>query len=222
MALSDVLDWLQSLPQPGMLAGTGVLVAGEGIVGLGFVLPGEAALLLASATVNSVPDFLALWAVATICSILGNVIGFELGRRLGPALRETKLVRKHGAERWDRATSMVRERGAWAVFVGRLVPFVRSFVPAVAGGANMPFHRFLPAVAAGAAGATALPILFAIGVVAGVKSANDVVLIGIACLLAALVVAVVVRKHRKKRSLLLCSLATMPRHSSESTSTPNE
>ena len=198
MALSNVLDWLQSLPEPALLAGTGVLAVGEAIIGLGFLIPGEAGLLIASATVGSVPEFFALWAVVTVGALIGNVIGFELGRRGGPALRETKLIRKHGAEGWDRAAGLLRKHGSWAVFVGRLIPFVRSFVPAVAGAAHMSYRTFLPPVMAGAACATALPILFGIGVAAGVKSANGVILLVIVGLLLALVVLLVIRKRRKK------------------------
>jgi len=198
MTLSNVLNWLQSLPEPALLASTGILVLGEAIIGLGLVIPGEAALLIASATVGSVPEFFVLWAVAAVGALAGNVIGFELGRRMGTALRETKLVRKHGAQAWDKAAGMVREHGTWAVFVGRLIPFVRSFVPAVAGAAHMPYRAFLPPVAVGAACSTALPILFGVGVAAGVKSASDVSILVIAGLLVALMVILMIRKRRKK------------------------
>jgi len=195
----DLLDWLQALPTPALLGATGLLVVGEAIVGLGLFIPGEAALLMASATVGSAPDFLTLWTVATICAVVGNVIGFELGRRSGPPLRNTRLIKRHGAERWDRATSLLRERGTWAVFVGRLIPFVRSFVPAVAGAAGMSYRMFLPAVSAGAACSSALPILFAVGVLAGVKNADGGVLITVAALLGlTLVVVLCVRRTRSK------------------------
>jgi membrane-associated protein len=198
MALSNVLDWLQSLPEPAMLAGTGVLVLGESIIGLGFFIPGEAALLIASATVDSVPEFFLLWAVVSVGALAGNVIGFELGRRMGAALRETGLVRKRGAQAWDKAAGMVRAHGMWAVFVGRLIPFVRSFVPAVAGAAHMSYREFLPPIAAGAACSTALPLLFGLGVAAGVKSAGDVGVLVVAGLLAVLMVVLVIRKRRKQ------------------------
>jgi len=196
--LSTVLDWLQTLPEPALLAGTGVLMAGESIVGLGFLIPGEAALLIASATVDSVPSFVLLWTVTTVGALLGNVIGFALGRRMGSALRETRLVRKHGAQGWDRSTAMLRKHGAWAVFFGRLIPFARSFVPAVAGSAAMSFRAFLPPVAAGAACATALPILFGAAVGAGVKHAENIVVIVIAGVVLAVLVMAVVRSRRRK------------------------
>ncbi|MEU6716751.1 hypothetical protein ABZ897_35245 [Nonomuraea sp. NPDC046802] len=57
MALFNVLDWWQSLPQAALIAGTGVISLGESIIGIGFFIPGQAALLIASATVDSVPEF---------------------------------------------------------------------------------------------------------------------------------------------------------------------
>lgn len=199
---STVLDWIQGLPDPAMLVATGLLVAAEGVVGLGLVVPGEAALLLASATVKSPGDFLSLWMTATVCSVVGNVIGFELGRRAGPALRETRLVRKHGAQRWDRATELLRRHGTWAVFFGRLMPFVRSFVPPVAGAAGLSYLTFLPAVVTGAACATALPILFGIGVVAGLDDTGDVVTIVLATLLVGFVVVQMIRLLRRRKRVM--------------------
>ncbi|MEV7914086.1 DedA family protein [Streptomyces griseus] len=202
MAFSELLEGLQSMSGPALLAGTGALVIGEAIVGLGFVIPGEAALLLASATVDSIQDFLVLWLVATICSLIGNIIGFEMGRRVGPSLRSTRLIHKYGGERWDKAANLLNRKGKSAVFVGRLIPLIRSFVPAVAGAAGIPYRTFLPAVSAAAALATALPILFAIGVVAGARSLGGETVAAI-CLIAlaiASVTYVVRRQLHKSRS----------------------
>jgi len=197
MALSNVLDWLQTLPAPALLAGTGVLVMGEGIVGLGFVIPGEAALLIASAAVSSMGDFLVLWAVALAFSVAGNVVGFELGRRAGPALRDTRLVRKGGTERWDKATGLLLKHGSRAVFVGRMLPFVRNVVPAVAGAAGVPYRMFLVPVLAGAAVATAAPILFSVAVAQGVRSTDGAVVAAVGAVLAALVTVLVRRRRRR-------------------------
>ncbi|MGC5567720.1 DedA family protein [Streptomyces sp. FR-108] len=199
MALLDVLDWLESLPEPALLAGTGLLVLGEATIGLGIIVPGEAALLLASGTVDSTSEFLVLWSILTLCAVLGNIVGFEMGRRLGPAARETRLVQKHGAETWDKASGMLRKHGTWAVFVGRVTPVVRIFLPPVAGAANMPYRTFLLPVTAGAACQTALSILIGIGVLTGVKSADSRVLVAAGLLLALAIALGVVRKRSRNK-----------------------
>ncbi|MEV6590781.1 DedA family protein [Streptomyces acidicola] len=196
--MANVLEWFESLAGPALYAGAGVIALGEAIVGVGFFLPGEAVLIIGSATVSSVPEFLMLWAVVTVCALAGNVIGFELGRRLGPALRETKLVRRHGAEGWDKAAALLLKHGRWAVFVGRLIPLVRSFVPSVAGAAHMSYRDFLPPVAVGAACSTALPLLVGVGVAAALKNSSNLVLV-IVGLLLAVVAVVVIRKRRLQR-----------------------
>ncbi|MCG3756521.1 DedA family protein [Amycolatopsis sp. Poz14] len=151
MALvTDILDWLQALPQPGLVAAAGGLVLAECTIGLGFIAPGESGLLIAATTATSVPRFLTLWAVVTVCAALGDSIGYALGRKFGPRLRETKLIRKYGLDAWDKATGVLERRGAWAVFFARFLPVLRTLTPAAAGASNLPFRKFLPATAAGA------------------------------------------------------------------------
>ncbi|MEV6911835.1 DedA family protein [Amycolatopsis sp. NPDC051071] len=152
MALvTDLLDWLQGLPEPGLVAATGGLVFAECTIGLGFIAPGESGLLVAATTATSVSRFLTLWAVVTVCAALGDSLGYAIGKRFGPRLRETKLIRKYGLDAWDKATGVLERRGAWAVFFARFLPVIRTLTPAASGTSGLPFRKFLPAAAAGAA-----------------------------------------------------------------------
>ncbi|WP_432851390.1 DedA family protein [Amycolatopsis sp. CA-161197] len=151
MALvTDLLNWLHGLPEPGLVAAAGGLVFAECTIGLGFVAPGESALLIAATTATTTPRFLTLWAVVTVCAALGDSVGYALGRRFGPRLRETKLIRKYGLDAWDKAAGVLERRGAWAVFFARFLPVLRTLTPAAAGASRLPFRKFLPATAAGA------------------------------------------------------------------------
>ncbi|GAB3732148.1 DedA family protein [Amycolatopsis oliviviridis] len=152
MALvTDLLNWLQGLPEPGLVAATGGLVFAECTIGLGFIAPGESGLLVAATTATSVSRFLTLWAVVTVCAALGDSLGYAIGKRFGPRLRETKLIRKYGLDAWDKATGVLERRGAWAVFFARFLPVIRTLTPAASGTSGLPFRKFLPAAAAGAA-----------------------------------------------------------------------
>ncbi|EME61418.1 DedA family protein [Amycolatopsis decaplanina] len=152
MALvTDLLTWLQGLPEPGLVAATGGLVFAECTIGLGFIAPGESGLLVAATTATSVSRFLTLWAVVTVCAALGDSLGYAIGKRFGPRLRETKLIRKYGLDAWDKATGVLERRGAWAVFFARFLPVIRTLTPAASGTSGLPFRKFLPAAAAGAA-----------------------------------------------------------------------
>ncbi|SDH93815.1 membrane protein DedA, SNARE-associated domain [Actinokineospora alba] len=214
MALvTDVLEWLQALPQPALVAATGGLVLAECTIGLGFIAPGEAGLLVASTTVNSAPRFLLLWLVVTVCAGIGDSIGYFIGRRFGPKLRETKLIQKYGTEGWDKATDILRRRGAWAVFFARFMPVVRTLTPAAAGTSGLPYRKFLPAVVAGAACWSAIHISIgaALGEAAkrieGALSTGGLVLLGVV-VIGGLIVHTV--KKRKKKAAVTEEAALEP------------
>jgi membrane-associated protein len=166
--LTDALEGLAGLPQPAVLAVTGALTLAECTLGVGFLAPGESALLLASTTVTTVPRFLVMWLVVSVCAIAGDSIGYYLGRRYGDRLRDSRIVRKVGQQHWDKAGELLRRRGAWAVFAARFMPVVRTLVPASAGASKLEYRRFLPASIAGAVCWSALHI--GIGATAGASA----------------------------------------------------
>ncbi|GAA2661391.1 MULTISPECIES: DedA family protein [Actinosynnema] len=166
--VTDALEGLAGLPQPAVLAVTGAMTLAECTLGVGFLAPGETALLLASTTANTVPRFLIMWLVVTVCAVAGDSIGYYLGRRFGDRLRASRLVRKIGQEHWDKAGELLRKRGAYAVFIARFMPVVRTLVPASAGAARLDYRKFLPASIAGAAAWSALHI--GIGSAAGASA----------------------------------------------------
>ncbi len=202
--LGDVLEWLQGLPQPALVGATGALVFAECTIGLGFIAPGEGGLLIAATTVNSVSRFLILWAVVTVCAGLGDSVGYAIGRRFGPALRETRVIQKHGVGAWDKATGILRRRGAWAVFFARFLPVVRTLTPAAAGTSGLPYRKFLPAVVAGAACWSALHISMgaALGEAAkhleGTLNLAGLILIGAVVLIA--IIVTIIRKRRRAKA----------------------
>lgn len=202
--LTDVLEWLQALPQPALVGATGALVFAECTIGLGFVAPGEAGLLVASTSVDSASRFLILWGVVTVCAGLGDSIGYAIGRRYGPALRETKIIQKYGTAGWDKATDILRRRGAWAVFFARFLPVVRTLTPAAAGTSGLPYRKFLPAVVSGAACWSALHISLGAALGEAARQIEGMISTGGTIVLVALVVVaavvILVRKRRKAKA----------------------
>jgi membrane-associated protein len=84
-----------------------------------------------------------------IAAFLGDQVGFVLGRHYGrPYLdrREGPRLRVAIA----RSEKFYADFGWWAVVVARYMPWMRVFVPAVAGVARMNYYRFLYANAVGA------------------------------------------------------------------------
>jgi membrane protein DedA with SNARE-associated domain len=198
--VTDILHWLQAQPQPALVGFTGLLVFLECTIGLGFLAPGESGLLVAATTAVTVPRFVILWTVVTVCAVGGDSIGYAIGRRWGPRLRETRVVQRHGAGEWDRATGILRRRGAWAVFFARFLPVIRTLVPAAAGTSGLPFRKFLPAAAAGALCWSALHISLGVALgeaaqrIEGILSTGGLAVVAV---LAAAGVFVLVRWRRK-------------------------
>lgn len=127
-----------------------LLALAESSLGLGAVLPGEVAITgLSAATDGTGASALLVLAVA-LGATSGDHLGYLLGHHTGPRLRAGRLVGRLGVARWDRATDLVARHGTTAVLVSRMLPFVRTVMPAVAGAAHLPYRRFLPASVVGA------------------------------------------------------------------------
>jgi len=122
----------------------GLLVAGEAGAFVGLFLPGEAALLLGGVLASQGRMSLqVLLAVAVSAAVVGDSIGYEIGRRGGPALKRSRLGRVVGPGRWAQGEAFLERRGGPAVFLGRWVGLLRALVPSLAGMGRMPYFRFL-------------------------------------------------------------------------------
>jgi membrane protein DedA with SNARE-associated domain len=81
---------------------------------------------------------------ATAGSLLGAMVGYAIGAWGGrPLLDRYGGYVGIGAEDLDRADRWFERWGSWAVFLGRMVPLVRTFVSYPAGISRMPIGRFL-------------------------------------------------------------------------------
>jgi membrane protein DedA with SNARE-associated domain len=94
-------------------------------------------------------DLAGTMACAVSGAIIGDSIGYEIGRHLGPRIHKSRFGQWLGRDRWERARRYVREKGGRAVFFGRFIGILRALVPAVAGDAGLPYLRFLGWNAAG-------------------------------------------------------------------------
>ena len=118
---------------------------------LGFFLPGDSILFSAGLVAASQKDvnIALLTVVIVLAAFFGDQIGFVLGRVIGrPYLEKRDSVRIQSmiasAERFYSQT------GWWAVVAARFFPWIRTFVPPIAGTAKMNYYRFLSANALGA------------------------------------------------------------------------
>ena len=89
-------------------------------------------------------SFLLAVAFATVGSLIGALVGYAIGAWGGrPLLDRYGSYVGIGAGDLDRADRWFERWGSWAVFLGRMVPLVRTFVSYPAGIARMPLGRFI-------------------------------------------------------------------------------
>lgn len=147
--LSFLLEKIQSLPSSLVYGLVAFLVFGEAAIFLGFVLPGETAVIVAGVVasrghVNVV--FLCVLVVAA--AIAGDSVGYAVGARYGDKLLTLKVLRSR-RESLDRALDGLSRRGVTYVFIGRFTAFLRAVIPGLAGMSRLHYRRFLAANAAG-------------------------------------------------------------------------
>lgn len=176
----------------------------EGAVMAGFVLPGETVAVLGGVSVAlGRTDLLPMVVVVLVSAVVGDTIGFLLGRALGPRLlRHRLLVRRQ--EHVDRLRDGLVGRAPATVALARWTAVVRSFVPALAGASGMPYRTFARWNLVGALGWAGVSV--GLGAAAGRSGADVQEWMGTgSALVLGLVLAVVGalalhRRHRRRVS----------------------
>jgi membrane-associated protein len=111
---------------------------------VGFFLPGDS--LLVTAGVLSAGEVIPLkWLLLPVmlCAIVGDQIGYWIGRSAGAALYRREDSFFFRRSHLQRAHDFYEKYGGRAVILARFVPIVRTFCPPVAGAAKMPYSRYL-------------------------------------------------------------------------------
>jgi membrane protein DedA with SNARE-associated domain len=180
----------------------GLLVFGEAAVFLGFILPGETAVIVGGFIASQGKiNIVALCALVVTAAIVGDSVGYLVGNRYGTKLLEIRILQRRRAG-IARALLGLERRGATYVFLGRFTAFFRAVVPGLAGMSKMHYPRFL---AANAAGGFCWGIGFCLlGYFAGhaykkVEHYSTYGAIGVAVIVIALAVVFSVRGRRRER-----------------------
>lgn len=139
--LTDV----QQLVRAGGYVGlTAIIFAETGLL-IGFFLPGDS-LLVTAGLLAAQPKFgLNVWVLGlllTVAAILGNSLGYAIGKYSGPRLftRDDSLLFKK--KHLFRAQAFYEKHGGKTLVIARFMPIVRTFVPVVAGMAQMEYRAY--------------------------------------------------------------------------------
>ena len=128
----------------------GIIFVETGLL-VGFFLPGDSLLFSAGLVAAARDDINIAFLVFTVflAAFIGDQVGYVIGRKVGrPYLEKHKSKRMikmlEGSERF------YERYGWWSVVIARYIPWVRTFVPPIAGAVKMNYYKFLSANALGA------------------------------------------------------------------------
>ncbi len=155
--MHEILTFLKSLHTPeglqqlivsgGALVLVAIIFAETGLL-VGFFLPGDSLLVTAgvvAAKASHLPG-LNIWVlngILVLAAIIGDQVGFWLGTKCGPKIftkDDSFFFKKRYAQE---AHDFYLKHGGAAVIIARFMPILRTFVPFIAGVADMPYRRFV-------------------------------------------------------------------------------
>ncbi len=113
---------------------------------VGFFLPGDTLLFTVGLFVSQgLIDHPIWWVcvVLTVGAVLGNVLGYEIGRAVGPPVFERRQGRLINKQQVARTRDFFDRFGAVAIILARFVPVVRTFITVTAGVARMDRRLYL-------------------------------------------------------------------------------
>ncbi|MGH3943236.1 MAG: DedA family protein [Pseudonocardiaceae bacterium] len=204
--LLRILDPEQLLQMlgPYMLVGLCLIIFAECGLLIGFFLPGDSLLFTAGLFVASGIIGTSIWLVCvllTLCAVAGNVVGYYIGHKAGPALFSKADSRFFKREYVEKTHVFFEKHGPRAIVLARFVPIVRTFITAIAGVGRMdPRTYFTYSIIGGVAWASGVTLLgFWLGRITFVKENVEIMLIGIVVLSLIPIFLEVVKSRRESR-----------------------
>jgi len=129
----------------------GIIIFIETGLLIGFFLPGDSLLFSAGLVAAARDDLniVILISVIFLAAFIGDQVGYVIGRKLGrPYLERRNTPRM--MRMLARSEKFYARYGWWSVVIARYIPWVRTFVPPIAGTVKMNYYKFLSANALGA------------------------------------------------------------------------
>lgn len=126
-------------------AGLFAIVFAETGLLIGFFLPGDTLLISAGLLIQQDKVNLDLWFLIPLliaAAILGDAVGYQVGKHTGPRLFKREDSRLFHRDHLERAKHFYDRHGGKTIVIARFLAFIRTFAPTVAGAASMPYSRF--------------------------------------------------------------------------------
>ena len=127
----------------GLSAMTAIVFAETGLM-IGFFLPGDS-LLVTAGVFAAAGKLNIVWlnVLLIAAAIVGDTVGYWIGRKAGPALFNRPRSRFFNPAHLRRAHDFYEKHGGKTIILARFMPIVRTFAPVVAGMGKMEYRRFV-------------------------------------------------------------------------------
>jgi membrane-associated protein len=203
-------DWLdpqnliESLGPWAMIGITAIIFAECGLL-IGFFLPGDsllfvAGLLVASGFIDT--NIAIVCVVFSTAAVVGNIVGYWIGRKAGPAVFRRPDSRLFRQEYVDRTQHFFDHYGPRAIILARFIPVVRTFITVMAGVGRMDYRAYvIYSTVGGIIWATGVTLLgYFLGNITFVADNIETILIGVVVVSVVPIVFEYVRHKRAGRA----------------------
>jgi len=120
----------------------GFLAFAEAALMVGFFIPGETAVVIGGVLAGlGRVNLGVMMVVVVVCAIVGDSVGFEVGKKAGPWLVTHRPLRGNSGVRYT--LGLLEKYGGPAVFLGRFIAFARAIIPGLAGMSGLRYRTFL-------------------------------------------------------------------------------
>ncbi|HUQ93733.1 MAG TPA: VTT domain-containing protein [Bryobacteraceae bacterium] len=127
----------------GYLALAAIVFAETGLL-VGLFLPGDSLLFTVGVVAGAGQlNLVLIMAVLIAAAVIGDGVGYYLGRRAGPAIFSRPDSRFFKQEHLRQTRAFYEKHGGKTIIYARFVPIVRTFAPFIAGVGQMRYSRFL-------------------------------------------------------------------------------
>jgi undecaprenyl-diphosphatase len=158
--MTSIASHILALPAWAALLAVFTLPALESSAFVGFIFPGEIALILGGVLASQgVVPLVAVLAAGIAGAVVGDSAGYAVGRRYGRWILDGTLGRFVHSRHLDRAETYLAARGAKAVFFGRFTAALRVMIPGLAGMSGLRYRTFLTYNVASAIGWGTLSVM---------------------------------------------------------------
>lgn len=107
-------------------------------------LPGDS-LLFASGALAAMGAFniVLLLIVFFTAAVIGDTVNYQIGKKVGTAIKPNSLIgRVINQEKMNKAEDFFNKHGGKTIVIARFMPFIRTFIPFVAGASRMNYRYF--------------------------------------------------------------------------------